>query len=307
MRRRPRLSRGDLARIDRDYRCGLAALKALDDGVARIVDHLKATAQLSNTVLMFLTDQGVMAGEHRIKRGKNRPYEEAIKVPLLMSGPRIAANAVVDAPVANTDLAPTILDLAGVQIPPELSRPIDGTSLVPVLGGARPDPRRVVLIEGRGNVAGARRGFKVGSYVGVRTARYAYFEYRRGRFDSRQAGIDAPIGAGRTTERELYDLARDPYELRNRDRDRAYADARRTLSDLTAALEHCSGPECVLDASVPGPSGTGPGVSVCGGPWRAMRMRSGWRWRSLSRCCSAASPWSAAAPRPPRFASRTSS
>ena len=113
VRRRPRLSRGDLARIDRDYRCGLAALKALDDGVARIVDHLKATGQLSNTVLMFLTDQGVMAGEHRIKRGKNRPYEEAIKVPLLMSGPRIAANAVVDAPVANTDLAPTILDLAG--------------------------------------------------------------------------------------------------------------------------------------------------------------------------------------------------
>ncbi len=255
VRRRPRLSRGDLARIDRDYRCGLAALKALDDGVARIVDHLKATGQLSNTVLMFLTDQGVMAGEHRIKRGKNRPYEEAIKVPLLMSGPRIAANSVVDAPVANTDLAPTILDLAGVQIPPELSRPIDGTSLVPVLGGAVPDPQRVVLIEGRGNVAGARRGFKVRSYVGVRTARYAYFEYRRGRFDSRQAGIDAPIGAGRTTERELYDLARDPYELRNRDRDRAYAEARRRLSDLTAALEHCSGPECVLDASVPGPSG----------------------------------------------------
>ena len=72
VRRRPRLSRGDLARIDRDYRCGLAALKALDDGVARIVDHLKATGQLSNTVLMFLTDQGVMAGEHRIKRGNLR-------------------------------------------------------------------------------------------------------------------------------------------------------------------------------------------------------------------------------------------
>ena len=125
---------------------------------------------------------------------------------------------------------------------------------MPELTGALQDPRRVVLIEGRGNVAGARRGFKVRSYVGVRTARYAYFEYRRGRFDSRQAGIDAPIGAGRTSERELYDLARDPYELRNRDRDRAYADARQRLSDLTATLERCSGPECVLDAAVPGPS-----------------------------------------------------
>ena len=88
---------------------------------------------------MFLTDQGVMAGEHRIKRGKNRPYEEAIKVPLLMSGPGIAANSVVDAPVVNADLAPTILDLAGATIPPELARPIDGTSLG---AGARRRPRR---------------------------------------------------------------------------------------------------------------------------------------------------------------------
>jgi arylsulfatase A-like enzyme len=257
VRRRPRLSDGDLARIDSDYRCGLAALRALDDGVARIIGNLKSTGQLSNTVLMFLTDQGVMAGEHRIKRGKNRPYEEAIKVPLLMSGPAIAANRVVDAPVVNADLAPTILDLAQAPIPAELERPIDGTSLAPVLAGGPEDPRRVVLIEGRGNVAGAHRGFKVRSYVGVRTARYAYFEYRRGRFDTRQAGIDAAIGTGRTTERELYDLERDPYELRNRDRERSYAAARQRLSDLVAGLERCSGPECVLDAAVPGPSGLG--------------------------------------------------
>ena len=99
VRRRPPLTREDLTQIDRDYRCGLAALRALDDSVRRIVDHLGSTAQLENTVLVFLTDQGVMAGEHRIKRGKNRPYEEAIRIPLLIRGPGIAAGSEVDAPV----------------------------------------------------------------------------------------------------------------------------------------------------------------------------------------------------------------
>ena len=254
VRRRPPLSREDLTQIERDYRCGLAALLALDDAVGRIVSRLEATGQLANTVLIFLTDQGVMAGEHRIKRGKNRPYEEAIRVPLLMRGPSIAAGAQVEAPVANADLAPTMLEIAGAPIPPELARPIDGVSLASVLSGAPDDRRRAVPIEGRDNVSGSRRGFKVRSYVGVRTARYAYFEYRRARFDTRAAGIDAEIGAGRTTERELYDLQRDPYELRNRDRDPAYANARRRLADALGALERCSGAECVLDVSIPGPS-----------------------------------------------------
>jgi N-acetylglucosamine-6-sulfatase len=254
VRRQPRLDPSDLERITRDYRCGLAALLALDDAVERIVDHLEATGQLAGTVLMFLPDQGVMAGEHRVKRGKNRPYEEAIRIPLLMRGPGVVPGAEIDAPVANADLAPTILDLANAQIPAELARPIDGTSLAPVLAGAPEDRRRAVLIEGRGSVAGSRRGFKVRSYVGVRTARYAYFEYRRARFDTRPAGAAAPIGAGRATEHELYDLDRDPYELRNLDRSPAYAEARGSLAGVLERLERCSGPECVVEATVPGPS-----------------------------------------------------
>jgi arylsulfatase A-like enzyme len=257
VRRRPRLRPEDLTQITRDYRCGLASLRALDDSVQRILEHLGSTAQLSNTVLVFLTDQGVMAGEHRIKRGKNRPYEEAIRIPLLMRGPGIAAGQTIDAPVSNADLAPTMLQLAGATIPPELARPIDGQSQTASLATGQENPRRVVPIEGRGNVAGSLRGFKVRSYVGVRTARYAYFEYRRARFATRREGIDAQIGVGRTTERELYDLARDPYELRNLDRDPAYAATRSRLSDLTAALERCSGPECVVSAGVPGPRARG--------------------------------------------------
>ena len=254
VRRHPPLSRDELATIERDYRCGLAALRALDDGVGQIVDRLRATGQLSNTVIVFLADQGVMAGEHRIKRGKNIPYEEAIKIPLLIRGPGVVAGREIAEPVSNADLAPTILNLAAATIPAELARPIDGVSQAATLAGAPPTPGRVVPIEGRDNVSGSRRGYKVRSYVGVRTARYAYFEYRRANYETRSQGASAAIGAGRTTEVELYDLVRDPYELRNLAREPRYGAARAQLAGLTATLQRCSGPACVVSASPPGPT-----------------------------------------------------
>lgn len=256
VRRRPPLDDADLARVERDHSCGLAALRALDDSVASIIDELRATGQLERTVLVFTADHGVMAGEHRIVRGKNKPYEEALQIPLVVRGPGVGVGRKVTAPVANADIAPTILELAGVTMPAELARPVDGQSLVPALtGGEAAD--RAIPIEGRENTARARRGFKVRSYVGVRTARYAYVEYRRARFDTEAAANAAPLGAGRTTERELYDLSRDPYELRSLARDPAHARTRAALAQLTRALQRCSAAECLLAGDVPGPSRRG--------------------------------------------------
>ncbi len=253
IRRRPRLSARDLLMIASDYRCGLAALRALDDGVGQIFGALRASGQLDDTVVLFLPDQGVMAGEHRLARGKNVPYEEALRVPLLIRGPAITAGAQITAPVSNADLAPTILNLAGASPPPALARPLDGTTLAVALAGGPTNPARVIPIEGRDNVARSRHGFKVRSYVGVRTARYAYVEYRRANYPTQAAGASAPIGVGRTTDHELYDLERDPGELRNASRSPAYATARAQLAALTRQLEHCSGDECVISFSVAGP------------------------------------------------------
>ena len=150
--RRPPLSRTDLELIRRDYRCGLAALAALDDGVEQIVAMLEGVGELDNTVLVFTSDQGVMNGEHRIKRGKNRPYEEAIRIPLMVSGPGVLDGRTVEAPVANVDIAPTLLNLAGATIPDGLSRPLDGTSLAGELAGIAGSAGRVVPLEGRDRV-----------------------------------------------------------------------------------------------------------------------------------------------------------
>lgn len=252
--RRPRFSDEAIERIERDHRCGLAALLALDEAVESIAAQLRATDQLDDTVVVFTADHGVLAGEHRIGRGKNEAYEEAIGIPLVIRGPGVGRAIVAD-PVVNADIAPTILELAGVEVPPELERPIDGTSIVPLLfGGATEISRdRAILIHGRDNVTRSRRGFKVRSYVGVRTSRYAYVEQRRASYASSAEGIAAPIGAGRVTASELYDLNRDPFQLRNRDRDRVYSRTRAVLAGLAAELEDCSAEACSLSAEVPAP------------------------------------------------------
>ncbi len=251
--REDRLERSDIARIQRDYRCGLAALLALDDAIADLVKRLRATGQLDETVLIFTADHGVLSGEHRIGRGKNLPYEEALQVPLVVSGPGIARKQRVSAPVVNADLAPTILELASATVPPQLARTIDGSSIVAQLGCARGGGDRAILIEGRKNVAKSRRGFKVRSYVGVRSSRYTYIEHRRATYRSDKEGRGAPIGAGRVTDVELYDLERDPMQLESLDRDPDYAAARTRLARLTAQLEDCAGTACALAARVPAP------------------------------------------------------
>jgi hypothetical protein len=87
----------------------------------------------------------------------------------------------------------------------------------------------------------------------VRTQRFAYFEHRRGKFSRLAEGIEAAIGVGRTTERELYDLARDPNQLRNVAGDRRYGVSERELAALVARLERCEGEQCVLSARVSPP------------------------------------------------------
>ena len=247
------LSGADLEIIRLNYRCGLAALLAVDDAVRQIVAQLERTGQLSNTVLIFTSDNGALAGEHRVKAGKNRPYDEALRVPLLISGPTILAGTHPAGPVVNADLAPTILDLAGAAIPPELARTPDGVSLTAALRSGTSDPARAIPIEGRNNVSRSRHGFKATSYVGVRTGRWSYVEYRRASAATKPAAIAFAIGAGRTIGVELYDMRRDPYQLENLGETRRYRRVRSALRGLVRSLERCEGAGCVVDAAIPAP------------------------------------------------------
>ena len=105
-------------------------LKGVDDLVEGVVSKLKSAGELSDTYVFFTSDNGWHHGEHRIRQGKWRPYEEDIRMPLLVRGPGVAASTTSKLAL-NTDFFPTFTDLAGIPTPGY----VDGRSLRPVLKG----------------------------------------------------------------------------------------------------------------------------------------------------------------------------
>ncbi len=215
----PLLNADGIADIQRRYRCELESLLAVDDGVKKVVDTLKANGALDDTLIVYTSDNGYFHGEHRIPDGKMRPYEESIRVPLEMRGPGIPPGVKVNPLVINADLAPTIVDAANAD--PGLV--MDGRSLLGVIDHPASDMDRELLIEEPGGLAGVHAwgpGFEA-----IRTPRYIYVEFKD----------DQP---------ELYDLKLDPFELQNLVNHPAYASLRATLAARLQKLKGCAGRSC---------------------------------------------------------------
>ncbi|MGH2955342.1 MAG: sulfatase family protein, partial [Solirubrobacterales bacterium] len=142
IRELPRLTARKRAIIERRYRCRLESLGAADRGVKQLVRALRQTGELDETVFVYTSDNGNFHGEHRLPGSKGLPYEEASRLPLVMRVPerfRGGAPAIrrVDAPVANIDVVPTIVEWAGTEPCPDAGdcRVMDGRSLLPLLEG----------------------------------------------------------------------------------------------------------------------------------------------------------------------------
>jgi N-acetylglucosamine-6-sulfatase len=223
----PPLSPAEIRSETAIYRDRLASLLAVDDAVARMIRVLRATGELRDTYFIFTSDNGYLLGEHR-RTGKELPYEESVKVPLIIRGPGIEQGLRRSQLVGNIDLAPTILDIAGLP----WRQGTDGISLLGPAASPQRDDSRPMLFE-RAQSEGT-------PYGAARTDRYAYIAY------------GAP---GRHGPRELFDLQRDPYENHNVYRSPAYADALRALQRLLARLRTCHGSSCrAPSAPIPGPS-----------------------------------------------------
>lgn len=255
VRGRDRLRKAAVRDLTERYRCELASLVAVDRAVGEIDAALDRARLTDRTYVIFTSDNGYMHGEHRIRAEKVQPYEEALKVPLVIRGPAIPQGVRVSDPVANVDLAPTILELAEVTpLPILFERPIDGRSLAPYTYG-RGDADRAVLIESKRPPRLTAAGtFVAPSWVGVRTRRYTYVEHYRAEVGSLEQGFGLPIGSGALTDMELYDLELDPQELRSRHADPAYTVTRAALAGALAQLRSCAGEDCQLDVSVPPPA-----------------------------------------------------
>jgi N-acetylglucosamine-6-sulfatase len=166
----------------------LEALLALDRGVKRIVDELKARHELDHTVIVYTSDNGFLWGEHRLG-GKIWPYEESTHVPLIVRTPWTTAATTNSEPVLNIDLAPTISAIAGVT--PGL--PEDGQSFLPMLHGSVIPWRKSFLVEWLGT---SKLPNGPPPYIAVQSKQFLYVSYFNG-------------------WRELYNLQRDPWELDN--------------------------------------------------------------------------------------------
>ncbi len=195
---RSALAGSEIENIDLLYRSRLQSMQAVDEMIARVVQILENSGQLGDTFIFFVSDNGFHMGQHRLRPQKATPYEEDVRVPLIVRGPGVPRGETLSGYLAgNVDLAPTLAELAGVEIP----HFVDGRSLAPLLGSNRPAPeswRQAFLLEqysDEGLIAPSTRSDQA-IFVGLRTLRYKYVEYWTG-------------------VKEIYDLASDPYELSN--------------------------------------------------------------------------------------------
>jgi arylsulfatase A-like enzyme len=183
----------DSAYIDKVYQRELRTLMAVDDSVGQVVATLENLGIRDNTLIIYMTDNGMALGENRIF-GKACPYDACIHVPFVISYPdKITVSRVDPNLILNIDIAPTLTDLAGI---PNAST-FDGKSFLKLLNDPASAWRDGFLIEQYQDdpAEGGMTAF-VPSYVGFRTKEWKYIEYETG-------------------ERELYNLLNDPFELNN--------------------------------------------------------------------------------------------
>lgn len=127
IRAAPRLTAQQVNRIATSYRSRQEALLAVDEAVEAIVATLKESGELDDTLILFTSDNGFFAGQHRVPSGKYLVYEPSSRVPLLLRGPGVPRGVSSGELVENVDLAATIVDAAGATP----RRRLDGRSLLP--------------------------------------------------------------------------------------------------------------------------------------------------------------------------------
>jgi len=178
----------------------------LDDKIGRLIETLEKTGQLDNTVIIYVSDHGEMAGAHGMWR-KSNFYEESARIPMVISWPQqLAQGRRVTQVVSLVDLVATVLDLADA---PTLA-PLDGESLLP-LAQAEESAASMALA--------AWKDEAFSEYLAHGVARPMAM-LRRGRFKLNYS-LDDPI--------ELYDLETDPNEFHDLGGDPDYEEVRDSM------------------------------------------------------------------------------
>jgi len=174
---------------ENQYRKYCETITAMDRDISRLVDTIDTLGLKDNTVIIYAGDNGMLWGEHRC-HGIREPYEPSIRIPFIMRAPGFILDegSRRDQMILNIDIAPTLLDIAGIPVPEDM----EGMSLLSLIRDKKIVGRKAWLLE-------FWKYFpeNTPSYIGVRTERYKYVEYEKGR------------------DPMLFDLAVDPNEKHN--------------------------------------------------------------------------------------------
>jgi arylsulfatase A-like enzyme len=189
----------------------LRCVQSVDDNVGRVLKYLEDNGLAENTIVIYTSDQGFFLGEHGLY-DKRFMYKESFHTPFMIRYPgKIPKNKTITAYTLNLDIAPTLLDYAGIKVPDDMQ----GESMRPLL---QPKPsknwRREVYYHYY------EKSFGLTAHYGIRTAEYKLIHF----YD--------PIDAW-----ELYDLRKDPGEMKNLYSDPAYVSVIGTLKEKLKALQ----------------------------------------------------------------------
>ncbi len=193
-------------RYMRDY---LACIASVDDNVGRLLEFLDKNGLAENTIVIYTSDQGFFLGDHNWF-DKRFMYEESLRMPFLIRWPgKIKPGSVADGMILNVDFAPTLLAAAGAEVPGDMQ----GKSFVPLLEGRTPSDWRTSMYYRYYHYPMHHR---VQPHYGVRTAEHKLIYFNK---------LD---------QWELYDLRKDPQEMKNLYADPAYAEV---VKKLKAEME----------------------------------------------------------------------
>jgi len=209
-------TRWQYQRYVKDY---LRCIDSVDENVGRVLDYLDASGLSKNTIVIYTSDQGWYLGEHGWY-DKRWMYEESFRTPLLVRWPgHIEPGSVTNAMALNLDFAETFLEIAGEKVPSDMQ----GTSLIPILKGKQPEDWRKSVYYRYYEYPSVHM---VRQHHGVRTERYKLIRFKT-RDNQVQDGPEAW---------ELFDLEKDPHELRSvygdPDYDTIAADLKQELARL---------------------------------------------------------------------------
>ncbi|OJD35646.1 arylsulfatase [Diplodia corticola] len=227
---------------DEFQRSRLRALQAVDEMIEAFVEKLDDAGVLDDTYVIFSTDNGFHISQHRMTPGKECGYDTDIHIPLAIRGPGIAKGQTIDAVTSHTDIAPTILELAGAP------KQLDGKVIPLTVEAAQDGVYEHAAIEYWG------RALAEGIYLNPAGSRNIYNNTYKG---LRLVGDDYSIyySVWCTNEAEFYDVKTDPGQIHNLASDptaqsgyrlagRSLAQVIARLDALMMVLKSCKGVAC---------------------------------------------------------------